>query len=136
MVSATDGVGTDTGGGTGSDLGSGTGGAGAGAGDDSAIDSGAGAGVVSTAGSGHPLAVSRKSSSFVSSTAAAVGSSSQLGSWTVAGFSHSVEDGSSAGSGTGRDGSSTDEVDGGAAACVGTCCTGGGGGIGFGAGLK
>ena len=55
MVSATDGVGTDTvatGGGTGSDLGSGAGGAGASAGDDSAIDSGAGAGVVSAAGSG------------------------------------------------------------------------------------
>ena len=51
----------------------------------------------------------------------------------MAGFSHSVEDGSSARSGTGRDGSSTD---GGAAASVGTCCAGGVGGVGFGVGLK
>ncbi len=53
MVSATDGVGTDTGAngeGVGSDLGSGAGGAGAG--DDSAASSGAGAGVISAAGSG------------------------------------------------------------------------------------
>lgn len=57
----------------------------------------------------------------------------------MAGFSHSVEDGSRAIFVTGRagrDGTGTEEVDGGAAASVGTCCTGAEGDVGLGTGLR
>ena len=137
IVSATEGVGAVTrvtgGGAVGSDLGSGAGAADSGGG-------GAGAGGASTTGSScagtQTLVVSCPGSSFGSVAAVPARSSSQLGSWTVAGFSHSVEGGSSAGSITGRDGGSTEELDGGAAAGVKACCTGAGGGVGFGTGLR
>ena len=89
MGSATEGVGTVTGAtgeGAGSDLGSGAGGAGTGAGTgaSSAAGGGTGAGEASATGSGcagiQPFAVSRPSSSFVSASNVAAGSSSQLGS--------------------------------------------------------
>lgn len=138
MVSAMEGVSTVTGatggGVAGSVLGSGAGGASA----DSA--GGAGAGEASAAGGSgcagtQPFVVSRPSSSCSSVAAVGAGSSSQLGSWMVAGFSHSVEGGSSAGSVIGGDDSGTEEVDGGSTASVGTCCTGAGGRVGLGTGL-
>jgi len=140
MVPATEGIGTvtgATGGSTGSDLGSGAGGTGIGAGAGADSAGSAGTGGASATGSGtQPLAVSRSSSSFVSAVAVAVGSSSQLGSCTVAGFSHSVEYGSGTRSVPGRDGGGREEVGGGPATSVWTCCTGAGGGAGFGTGLR
>lgn len=143
MVSGIEGVGRITGatGGAGSDLGSGAGGAraGAGAGVDS-VGGGARAGGASTRGSGcagtQPFIVSRPGSSFGSVAAVAAGSSSQLGSWMVAGFSHSVEGGSSAGSATSRGGGGTEEVDGGTAVSIGACCRGAEGRVGFDTGLR
>lgn len=137
MVSAMEAVGTVTGvtGRAGSDLGSGVGGAGA-----DSVAGGARAGGASARGSGcagtQPFIVSRPGSSFGPVAAVAAGSSSQLGSWMVAGSSHSVEGGSSAGSATSRDGGGTEEVDGGTAVGIGTCCTGAGGRVGFGTGLR
>lgn len=54
----------------------------------------------------------------------------------MAGFSHSVEDGSGATSVTDRDGTGTEEVDDGAAARVRTCCRGAEGDVDFGIGLR